>query len=59
MGGPPEQKNVNTTALYDLMGVDKKATSSEIKKAFFKLARTEHPDKGGDYKKVRSIAHLP
>jgi len=33
---------------YEVLGVDKKATSDDIKKAFRKLAQKHHPDKGGD-----------
>lgn len=33
---------------YDILGVDKKATTEDIKKAFRKLAQKHHPDKGGD-----------
>ena len=41
---------------YALLGVDKNASSSEIKKAFHKLAHTYHPDKqGGDEKKFKEI----
>ncbi len=33
---------------YQVLGVDKKATQDDIKKAFRKLAHKHHPDKGGD-----------
>lgn len=33
-----------TKDFYKVLGVDKKATKSEIKKAYHKLARTYHPD---------------
>lgn len=33
---------------YDILGVDKKASGDDIKKAFRKLAQKHHPDKGGD-----------
>jgi DnaJ-class molecular chaperone len=41
--------------LYKLLEVAKDATPSEIKKAFFKLARKKHPDKGGDAKEFGEI----
>ncbi len=41
---------------YDLLGVKKDATESEIKKAFRKAAHKHHPDKdGGDEKKFKEI----
>lgn len=33
---------------YQILGVDKKASGDDIKKAFFKIAAKHHPDKGGD-----------
>jgi DnaJ-class molecular chaperone len=30
--------------LYDILGVDKKATREDIKRAYYKLARQNHPD---------------
>jgi DnaJ-class molecular chaperone len=44
------------SSLYDLLGVSKTATPTEIKKAYLKLARTHHPDKGGDPEKFKEIA---
>lgn len=54
MGGRP-RKEVNTTKLYEILGVSKKATTEEIKKAFKKLALQNHPDKGGDPEKFKEI----
>jgi DnaJ family protein A protein 2 len=43
--------------LYDLLGVKKTDSCNEIKKAYLKLARTHHPDKGGDPERFKEIAH--
>ncbi|MFZ3043780.1 MAG: DnaJ C-terminal domain-containing protein [Minisyncoccia bacterium] len=41
---------------YNVLGVDKKATPDDIKKAFRKLAHKYHPDKGGtDESKFKEI----
>ena len=40
---------------YETLGVDKKASTDDIKKAFRKLAQKYHPDKGGDEAKFKEI----
>lgn len=42
---------------YNLFGIDKKATTDQIRKAFRKKALKEHPDKGGDPEKFKIITH--
>lgn len=40
---------------YNVLGVDKKASEDDIKKAFRKLAHKHHPDKGGSDEKFKEI----
>ena len=40
---------------YEVLGVDKKASKDEVKKAFRKLAQKHHPDKGGDEATFKEI----
>lgn len=47
MGGM-RNKNVDTTKLYEVLGVEKDADDKTIKKAYRKLCLKHHPDKGGD-----------
>ena len=42
-----QSKKAKNKDLYKVLGVDKKAGASAIKKAYFKLARIHHPDKNG------------
>lgn len=43
------------TDYYNILGVSKDASNIEIKKAYLKLAKTHHPDKGGDKEKFQKI----
>jgi len=55
MGGGRQRKPVDTTEYYTVLGVEKSATGSEIKKAFRKLAMKHHPDRGGDEELFKKI----
>jgi len=52
--GPREE--VDTEKLYETLEVDKKADTKEIKKAYRRLSRIHHPDKGGDEHKFKEIS---
>lgn len=47
--------NIDNNKFYNILGVDKSASSSEIKKAYRRLAVIHHPDKGGDSEKFKEI----
>jgi DnaJ-class molecular chaperone len=44
-----------SSKLYDVLGLDKGASVSEIKKAYFAKAKELHPDKGGDAEEFKKI----
>ena len=46
-----------TYKLYDILGIDKNASTEEIKKKYKKLAVQNHPDKGGDQNKFQEITN--
>jgi len=54
MGGSSREP-VDTTKLYETLEVEKGCEQKEIKKAYRRLSRTHHPDKGGDEHKFKEI----
>ena len=55
--GPPRSSGpVDTTKLYETLEVSKEASQKEIKKAYFKLSKMHHPDKGGDEHKFKEVS---
>jgi len=54
-GGRRSRANVNTTRLYEVLGVEKTASPDQIRKAYRKLAVKNHPDKGGDEATFKEI----
>ena len=54
-GKPKPAKDVNTTHYYEVLGVQKNCSQDEIRKAYRKLVKTKHPDKGGDEKEFQEI----
>jgi DnaJ-class molecular chaperone len=43
------------STLYDRLEVQKGATTEDIKKAYMKMARKHHPDKGGDAELFKGV----
>ena len=54
--GPEEdQGEVDNKQLYEALELTTSATQDEIKKAYKRLVRVHHPDKGGDEKKFKEV----
>lgn len=47
---------MNNENFYQILGVSENATSDDIKKAYRKLAKENHPDAGGDENKFKKIS---
>ena len=43
-------------SLYDILGVPKESNQTDIRKAYLRLERIHHPDKGGDPDKFKEIS---
>jgi len=56
-GGRPRRpaKDVDTNQLYDALGLSKDCDEKELRRAYLKLSKTHHPDRGGDEKKFKEI----
>ena len=54
--GNSGHQKIDNEEYYNILGVDKNAEKSKIKKAYHKLAVKHHPDKGGDPDKFKKIA---
>jgi DnaJ family protein A protein 2 len=44
-------------SLYETLGLSKTASPDEIRKAYYGLSKTNHPDRGGDPEKFKLINH--
>lgn len=53
--GQPEPEEVDNKALYEALEVAQDASAADIKKAFRRLVRIHHPDKGGDEQKFKEV----
>ena len=53
---PHSSRPVDNNKYYQLLGVAKTIACSEVRKAFREVAKTKHPDKGGDPKAFAEIS---
>lgn len=57
MGGqrPKQQKAVDNTKFYEILGIEKTASEEEVRKGFKRAALIHHPDRGGDPEKFKEV----
>jgi DnaJ family protein A protein 2 len=55
-GSGRSSEPADTTKLYEALEIEKTATQKEIKKAYFRLSKLHHPDRGGEEHKFKEIA---
>lgn len=48
--------DLSSRDFYRVLGLDRSASESEVKKAYRKLARKHHPDKGGDAEEFQKLS---
>lgn len=51
-----QNQNINNNEYYEILGIEKNASESQIKKAFRKKAIKTHPDRGGDIEKFKKLS---
>ena len=49
--------DLSGNALYECLGVPRRATPAAVRAAFRAAARVHHPDKGGDPKRFAQLRH--
>ena len=54
-GGSRGPSRSTDNSLYDILGVDRDCSTTEVKKAYRREARTHHPDKGGGRRNVQEV----
>jgi len=63
-GGMPSRRSrepADTTQLYKTLGVEKSVSTKDLRRAYLKLSKTHHPDKGGDadmFKKINAAYEI-
>lgn len=58
MGEPAPSGPIENSHLYEVLGVSKDVGEDELKKAYYKLAIKNHPDRGGDADKVGPFSEV-